>query len=41
MTLIDKFKETHRSYVEASKETAHLKELRNDINAIELEKDNG
>lgn len=37
----EEFKQAHKGHIESSKETSHLKELRNDINAIEMEKANG
>ncbi|CAD7084672.1 unnamed protein product [Hermetia illucens] len=36
----EEFKQAHKGHIESSKETSHLKELRNDINAIEMEKAN-
>lgn len=39
--LMDEFKEAHKQYQKSLKENSQLRELRGDIDIIEMEKENG
>lgn len=39
--IMDEFKEAHKQYQKSTKENLQLRELRNDIEIIDMEKENG